>query len=74
MAGKVEALVLEAWGRGIRIDADDPAHHGTALVRLLILARDIDDNEGRCSFRCYGLMPDAHRCALPAGHKGEHQI
>lgn len=43
MTGKIEDLVLRAWGRGIRIDrADHPEEHGKALVDLLFEARGID--------------------------------
>lgn len=70
--GKVETLVLEAWGHGIRIDGDDPAHHGTSLVGLLMRAREIDDNEGRCSHERWHMGYPVARCIKARGHAGEH--
>ena len=50
--GPVQALVLEAWGLGIRIDTDAPAQQAR-LVDLLDRARQFDamhDNDTRDAF------------------------
>jgi hypothetical protein len=77
--GEVEALVLRAWGHGVRIDAgdkDNPEAHSKELLEILMKAREIDANEGRCTYRRWNIeRPDAprERCVKPAGHKGDHE-
>jgi hypothetical protein len=48
--GPVEALVLKAWGHGIRIDAGDagnPEGHSATLLAILDEARKLDNPGNR---------------------------
>jgi acyl-coenzyme A synthetase/AMP-(fatty) acid ligase len=63
VSGPVEDIVLRAWGRGIRIDTDNPETNGTELVALLHEARNIDKVHPwhgflRARMRCLAWLRD----------------
>ena len=60
--GPIEALVLRAWGRGIRIDAGDKGEvgeHSAALVAILDEARVLDSRKvsDETTATCFGCEP-----------------
>lgn len=70
--GPVEAMVIQAFGIGVRVELLKEPRRAKEFADLVYKAREVDENEGRCGHVRFTDEGPMNRCELPRGHEGDH--